>query len=83
MMITKFRKSPPVCLFLSLIRLLTGRLRFVKQYKGHPIQMEDGQEFTFLGTLLLTLNGTKELPQRLLSGSSSLAYHTMQTDLHL
>lgn len=44
-MATKFRKSPPVCLFISLLRLLSGSLRIVKQYKGQSVQAEDGQEF--------------------------------------
>lgn len=45
-MATKFRKSPPVCLGISLIRLLLGRLRYSKQYIGNSVKMDDGQEFT-------------------------------------
>jgi len=41
----KFRKSPPVCLFISLVRLLTGKLRFSKQYSGCSAKMEDGSEY--------------------------------------
>ena len=43
---TKFRKSPPVCLFISVVKLLTGKLRVLKQYSGCSIKMEDGQEYT-------------------------------------
>ena len=45
-MTTKFRKSPPVCFGISLVRLLLGRLRCSKQYFGNTVKMEDGQEFT-------------------------------------
>jgi hypothetical protein len=45
-MATKLRKSPPVCLGNSILRLLVGRLRFSKQYIGNSVSMEDGQEFT-------------------------------------
>jgi len=44
-MATSFRKSPPVCLFISLFRLLTGRLRLSKQYSGCSVKMEDGSVF--------------------------------------
>lgn len=46
MMATKFRKSPPVCLFISIGRLLTGKLRLPNQYSGCSVKMEDGQVFT-------------------------------------
>lgn len=45
-MAIKIRKSPPVCLWISVLRLILGRLRFVKPYLGNSIKMEDGQEFT-------------------------------------
>ncbi|MBE9511078.1 MAG: hypothetical protein IMY71_09385 [Bacteroidetes bacterium] len=45
-MATKFRKSPPVCLGISLVRLLLRRLRYSKQYLGNTVKMEDGREFT-------------------------------------
>ena len=44
-MATKFRKSPPVCLFISIGRLLTGKLRLSKHYLKDTVKMEDGQEF--------------------------------------
>lgn len=44
---TKFRKSPPVCLFISIGRLLTGKLRLSKHYLKDTVKMEDGQEFSF------------------------------------
>ena len=42
---TKFRKSPPVCLFISIGRLLTGKLKLSKHYVKDTVKMEDGQEF--------------------------------------
>ncbi len=42
---TKFRKSPPVCLFISIGRLLIGKLKLSKQYHKDTVKMEDGQEF--------------------------------------
>lgn len=43
---TTFRKSPPVCLFISIGRLLTGKLKVSKRYLGAKVKMEDGQEFS-------------------------------------
>ena len=43
---TKFRKSPPVCLFISIGRLLTGKLKLSKHYLKDTVKMEDGQKFT-------------------------------------
>jgi hypothetical protein len=43
---TKFRKSPPVCLFISIGRLLTGKLKLSKHYLKDTIKMEDGQLYT-------------------------------------
>ena len=45
-MATKFRKSPPVCLFISIGRLLAGKLKLSKQYLKDTVKMDDGQEFT-------------------------------------
>lgn len=42
---TKIRKSPPVCLFISIGRLLTGKLKLLKLYRKDTVKMEDGQEF--------------------------------------
>jgi hypothetical protein len=42
----KIRKSPPVCLWISMVRLILGKLRCSKQYLGDSIKMEDGQEFS-------------------------------------
>lgn len=44
-MATKFRKSPPVCLLISLGRLLTGKLKLSKHYLKDTVKMEDGQKF--------------------------------------
>ena len=44
-MANKFRKSPPVCLGISLVRLLTGKLRCSNKYLDNTIKMEDGSEF--------------------------------------
>jgi len=40
------RKLPPVCLFIAIIQILTGRLRFSKNYFDNTLKMEDGSEFT-------------------------------------
>jgi len=45
-MSTKFRKSPPVCLGISIIRLLTGKLKYSKQYIGDSINIEKNDKFT-------------------------------------
>ena len=44
-MSSKIRKSPPICLGLSLIRLLFGRLRILKQYTGTTVKMDDDRHF--------------------------------------
>lgn len=45
-MATKFRKSPPVCLFISIGRLLIGKLKLSKHYLKGTVKMEDGQKYT-------------------------------------
>ncbi len=40
------RKSPPVCLGISILRLLFGRLRISNKYIGTSVKKEDGQKFT-------------------------------------
>ena len=45
-MANKFRKSPPVCLIISLVKLLIRKLRLSNQYSGCSIKMEDRQVFT-------------------------------------
>ena len=45
-MAKKFRKSPPICLIISLVKLLTRKLRLPNQYSGCSLKMEDGQIFT-------------------------------------
>jgi hypothetical protein len=42
---TKFRKSPPVCLIISVGRLLIGKLKVSKYYLRDTVKMEDGEEF--------------------------------------
>ena len=42
---TNFRKSSPVCLFISIGRLLIGKLKLSKYYLKDTVKMEDGQEF--------------------------------------
>jgi hypothetical protein len=44
-MATKFRKSPPICLLISLIGLLFGRLKYSKEFVGNTIKMENGEEY--------------------------------------
>ena len=44
-MATKFRKSPPVCLVISIGRLLFRKLKLSKHYLNDTVKMEDGQEF--------------------------------------
>jgi hypothetical protein len=39
------RKSPVVCLLLSLGRLLVGRLTYSKEYVGTTIKMDNGEEY--------------------------------------
>ena len=44
-MTSKFRRLPPVCLVLSLARLISGRLRLSGQFKGETIEMDDHSSF--------------------------------------
>ncbi len=44
-MFLKLRNIPPVCLLTSLLRLITGRLRYSKHYLDNSVKMKDGQEF--------------------------------------
>ena len=44
-MATKFRKIPPVCLIISIIRLIFRKLRYSKQYLGKIVKMGNEQEF--------------------------------------
>lgn len=45
MMFNRLRKSPPVCLFISIIWLLTGKLRLSNKYFNNIVIFEDGKEF--------------------------------------
>ena len=45
-MATLIRKSPPICLGLSVIKLILGKLRLSRQHMGQTIKMQDDQEFT-------------------------------------
>ena len=45
-MLQGFRTIPPVCLFVSLCRILTGKLKYCKKYLGQSVVMEDGSNFT-------------------------------------
>ena len=45
-MALKFRKIPPVCFGVSIIKLLIGKLRLSWQYVGTKVKMEDGEKFT-------------------------------------
>lgn len=44
-MTSKFRRLPPVCLFLSLFRLITGKLRYSDQFMDKIIEMDDHSNF--------------------------------------
>ena len=44
-MTSKFRRLPPVCLFLSVVRLITGRLRLSDLFMGDIIEMDDRSNF--------------------------------------
>lgn len=45
-MASTLRKLPPVCLVLSLIRLMLGRIRCSKKHLGKNVVMLDGQAYT-------------------------------------
>jgi hypothetical protein len=58
---TKFRKSPPVCLFISIGRLLTGKLKLSKHYLKDTVKMEDGQQYTIFRHITVSpLKDTKQ-----------------------
>ena len=57
----EFRKSPPVCLFISVSRLLIGKLSLSKRYLKDTIIVEDGQEFTIFRHI--TENPVKDIEQ--------------------
>ena len=40
------RKIPPVCLGISLVRLILGKIRFSKKHLGKNVVMLDGQAYT-------------------------------------
>jgi hypothetical protein len=42
----RLRKIPPLCFCISLIGLLSGKLKFSKQYLGDKIKMESGSELS-------------------------------------
>ena len=44
-MASQFRKSPPICLGISLVKLIFRKLRFSKRYLGETVQIKDGQKF--------------------------------------
>jgi len=44
-MASLIRKSPPVCLGISIMRLMAGRLQLSKTYAGQTIIMEGEQEY--------------------------------------
>ena len=44
-MTTKFRKSPPVCLILSLFRLATGKLRLTDLFLNKTVIMNDNSKY--------------------------------------
>lgn len=44
-MISEIRRTPIVCLLISISQLLTGKLRFSKRYFNIPIKMENGKRF--------------------------------------
>ena len=43
---------PPVCLFVSLCRILTGKLKYCKKYLGQSVVMEDGSNFTIFREII-------------------------------
>lgn len=45
-MFKKIRQIPLVCLFISLTRMLFGKIRLSKKYLKATIQMENGRKFT-------------------------------------
>lgn len=44
-MVDKIRKTPVVCLIISVIQLLIGRLRLTKNYLNNTIKMDGGKKF--------------------------------------
>jgi len=43
---TRIRKSPAVCLCISIIKLVSGKLRYSRKYHGTLVKMDDGHEYT-------------------------------------
>ena len=44
-MFQRLRKSPPVCFVISLLRFLSGTLKYSKEYVGDRVRMKNGEEF--------------------------------------
>jgi hypothetical protein len=42
----KFRELPPVCLFISILKLTVGKLRFSGRYLNKDFEMEDGNRYS-------------------------------------
>ncbi len=59
-MATKIRKSPPVCLGISIFRLLTGRVRYSKNHIGTSVKMEDGQKFEIFRHIAQSVGDNKQ-----------------------
>ena len=59
-MAKKFRKSPPVCLGISLVRLLLGKMRYSKQYLGQTVKIGDGQEFVIFRHITVSTRNRNE-----------------------
>ena len=53
-MAIKSRTIPPVCLGISIARLITGRLRLSRTLKVQTLKMHDGQEYTVFRQIRLT-----------------------------
>ena len=57
-LIILLRKLPVVCLVIALLKMLVGRFKFSRLYKGNVIQMEDGIVFKIFRDITLIRNKT-------------------------
>lgn len=58
----RLRQLPPVCILVSLAKLLTGRLRLSRLYVGNDIHMENGDGFrVFRNIIRMRYNMTRDL----------------------
>ena len=61
-MVGKFRRLPPVCMAISMVRLIAGRIRIIKAYSGVSVRNEDGTKYKIFRQITIHPVPTDKLP---------------------